>query len=67
MSDNKNESFDSLDGWRKENFGSYAGGSEYDETAEAITVFSRLPKCEQERITREYEERHKNSEPTLDR
>lgn len=40
---------------------------EYDETAEVITVFSRLPKCEQERITREYEERQKNSEQTLDK
>lgn len=37
----RNEEYDALNGWREENFGSYAGGSEYDPTVEAILAYER--------------------------
>ena len=37
----KHEEYDALNTWREENFTNYAGGSEYDNTVEAILAYER--------------------------
>lgn len=38
----KHEEYDALNIWREENFTGLAGGSEYDNTVEAILAYEKL-------------------------
>lgn len=62
MSDNgkkintKHEEYDALNTWRKENFTNLAGGSEYDNTADAILAYEKYKAQEKKaRIEKERE------------